>query len=242
MTEQARLEIELLEEFGTSTFSEEDPLHKSLGWSGNPNDPRDYSAEDFLEAERTSGKQMWANPLQLNQGSEGACVGFGNCGVANAAPLVHEYGNDYGFRLYEMAKQRDARPGTNYAGTTLQAGAKAMVSEGHFKTYAFTRSVETLALFLLNKGPATIGVDWHLGMDRVDSKGFIHPTGSVRGGHCVVVDGVTWNVEGVEPNRLRIRNSWGSAWGFNGRARISGADLQALFNRGGQACVAVEVG
>ena len=162
--------------------------------------------------------------------------------MANAAPVIHEYGNDYGFLLYNLAKDKyDKRQGSDYAGTTVRAGAMAMREEGHYGAFAFTHNVVELAVFLLNKGPATIGIPWRAGMERVDSAGFIHASGPSRGGHCVVVDGVTYNWEGLEPNRFRIRNSWGSSFGFNGRCRISFADLQNLFQAGGVACCALEI-
>ena len=92
----------------------------------------------------------------------------------------------------------------------------------------------------MNHGPTPIGVDWHEGMDRVDSEGYIYPTGRVRGGHCVIVDGVVFGVEG-EVDRFRVRNSWGSSWGLNGRCRIRVEDLQQLFSTGGTAGMAVDL-
>jgi hypothetical protein len=242
------LERDLLEEFGTTTFSEVwvQEEHKALGWSGGTVDDRDWRLEDFIgtgsRAEVQSGRKLWANPLQLNQGREGACVGFAHVGVSNSQPAKHEYGNERGFQVYHLAQDRfDPFPGNKYPGTTVRAGAKAQVYLGEYTHYAFTNSVEVLALHILNYGSATIGVDWFTGMDRVDSEGFIHPSGKLMAGHSVVIDGVTWNYEGVKPNRFRFRNSWGSYWGFNGRGWISAIDLQFLFNRGGTSCVPVEV-
>lgn len=234
------LEQELLNEFGTATFSDRVVEHKRLGWSPAP-DPRDWRLEDGpLKRERVRGVQHWANPLQLDQGTEGACVGFGTTGVINAEPQVHAFDNEYARWLYYEARRNDEWDGEDYEGTSLRAGARVGVMWGYFSGYAFTQSVETLALYVLNHGPTTIGVDWHEGMDRVDPEGYIHATGEVRGGHCVIVDGVVWRKEG-EVDRFRIRNSWGSAWGFNGRCRISALDLQLLFDSGGSACCPVEV-
>ena len=95
-------------------------------------------------------------------------------------------------------------------------------------------------------GPASATADveivlrWHEGMDRVDSEGYIYPTGGVRGGHCIIVDGVVFGVEG-EVDRFRLRNSWGSLWGLNGRCRIRVEDLQQLFSAGGTAGMAVDL-
>ena len=236
------LEQDLLEEFGTLTFSEETPAERGLGWRP-AEDERDYKAEDYftaVAAEKTSGKAHWANPIQLDQGSEGACVGFGWTGFLNAQPVKHEYGNEIGFDIYHRAQEIDEWPGEDYSGTSVRAGAKVIKEREHINTYAFTQDVEILSLFILNNGPTPIGVAWHQGMDRVDSEGYIYPTGSVRGGHCVIVDGVVWGVEG-EVDRFRIRNSWGSRWGLNGRCRIKAEDLQQLLSSGGTACMAIDL-
>jgi hypothetical protein len=233
------LEQELLEEFGTFTFSDGTPEAMGLGWF-SAEDDRDYKAEDYLTAELTSGKAFWANPIQLDQGSEGACVGFGWTGFLNAKPVTHEFDNDTGFEVYHRAQQIDEWPGEDYSGTSVRAGAKVMVEREFIRAYAFTQDAETLAHFLLNNGPAPIGVSWYEGMDRVDSDGYIYPTGSVRGGHCIIVDGVVYGVEG-EVDRFRLRNSWGSSWGLNGRCRIRVEDMQQLFSGGGSACMSVEL-
>src|SRR5215203_5959800 len=117
------IEQEFLEEFGTITFSEETPTYKSLGWAP-ADDERDYKAEDYFTAEITSGKALWANPIQLDQGREGACVGFGWTGFLNAKPVKHEYGNQMGFDVYRRAQEIDERPGEDYLGTSVRAGAK----------------------------------------------------------------------------------------------------------------------
>ena len=104
------LEQEFLEEFGTCTFSDETPAQRGLGWSP-AEDERDLRAENYLTAERTSGKAFWANPIQLDQGTEGACVGFGWTGFLNAKPLKHEYDNEMGFDVYHRAQEIDEWPG-----------------------------------------------------------------------------------------------------------------------------------
>lgn len=248
------VERELLEEFGTATFSEVElgVDDKPLGWSGGYDDERDWKLEDFLLAAgpgdwRTSGRQKWANPIQLNQGREGACVGFAHCGVINAQPQPHELGNQTGFDIYHLAQNDfDPFPGNNYPGTTVRAGAMASKQMGFYWGFAMTQVVQTIVLQVLNKGPVTIGVDWMTGMDRVDSEGYIYPTGTRRGGHSVVIDGIIYRAEvygrPITPDRVRIRNSWGLAWGLQGRCRMRIADLAVLLGRGGVACAPVEEG
>jgi len=83
-----------------------------------------------------------------------------------------------------------------------------------------------------------IGANWHEGMSNVTSKGFITPTGVVRGGHCVVLRGVK---VGKCPDGSAFailgRNSWGKLWGVNGDFWITEKDLQFLVDSGGSFCV-----
>ena len=67
------LEQDLLEEFGTATFADVDPEFKTLGWSGGYDDDRDYLLSERVrlnDLERQDGRQLYANPIQLNQGRE----------------------------------------------------------------------------------------------------------------------------------------------------------------------------
>jgi hypothetical protein len=57
----------------------ETPEQRDLGWSPQRTSEEttrrgDYKAEDYLTAEVTSGKAFWTNPIQLDQGTEGACA------------------------------------------------------------------------------------------------------------------------------------------------------------------------
>jgi len=245
MTDEIRnIERELLEDFGTLTFSTLEPEGKGLGC--HPvKDEKDWELEKLLSSHKralakTEGREMWPNPIQLDQSAEGACVGFGWTGWANARPRRHEFGDQHGFDVYNEAKKLDPWEGEDYSGTSVKAGALAMQARGHLENYAFTSNVNTLAAWVLNKGPAVIGVNWYTDMDRVDSSGYISVSGSLRGGHCVVIDGVDWGRANV-PDRFRIRNSWGPNWGFNGRCYICSEGLARLFSESGNAFMAVEI-
>jgi len=62
-----------------------------------------------------------------NQGAEGACVGFG---VSRAATLFNKPELFNGFKLYYAAQKRDPWPGTNYSGTSVEAGLNTLRLDG----------------------------------------------------------------------------------------------------------------
>ena len=89
-----------------------------------------------------------------------------------------------------------------------------------------------------------IGIDWYSGMfspvyekDALgDYRWMLIPTGSVAGGHAVLVNGVN-----VPRKTFRILNSWGRDWGVDGRASMRFSDMESLlFSQGGDAWRYVE--
>jgi hypothetical protein len=103
---------------------------------------------------------------------------------------------------------------------------------------------------LAYKGPAVLGINWHEGMWHPDADGFIHPTGSVVGGHAILARAVriVWrnghgpatmdNVD-VQKSYVTLRNSWGRDWGLGGDCRITVLELNALLRDNGEACIPV---
>lgn len=61
-----------------------------------------------------------------NQGREGSCVGWA-CSAAQALSNRNLFN---GFPLYERAKTRDPWPGTNYDGTSVEAGCNTLRLDG----------------------------------------------------------------------------------------------------------------
>lgn len=67
-----------------------------------------------------------------DQGSEGACVGFGS---SRACSIMNRVRYD-GFALYHRAQQIDEWPGENYDGTSVRAGMDVLRKEGAYKLRA----------------------------------------------------------------------------------------------------------
>lgn len=177
----------------------------------------------------------WSAGEVLDQGREGACVGFGWSGELLARPaVVPGVSNESASRLYHAAQQVDEWDGDAYEGTSVLAGAKVVKAAGFMAEYRWAFSVDDVVLTLGYHGPVVIGVNWREGMWNVDGSGFVHATGDVVGGHCVFLRGVN-----VGKRRVLIQNSWGPGWGVGGCAHLSWDDLGVLLDDQGDACVPV---
>jgi hypothetical protein len=64
----------------------------------------------------------------------------------------------------------------------------------------------------------------------------VNVTGSVEGGHCVLLKGYLAGEGAYEG-----LNSWGASWGDGGKFKIKVADFGRLLSEDGEAVAAVEV-
>ncbi len=186
----------------------------------------------------------------LDQGREGACVGFGVTNELRFNP-VPVAGLDATFareRIYWPAQRIDqwaggAYPGANpfYEGTSVLAGIKTAAAAGHYGEYRWAFGEEDLALAVAHVGPAVIGVNWYQGMFRPDYRGYLNATGKIQGGHCVLVCGIKVT-RPFGAGYYTIYNSWGPTWGGRagmapGTARIRRSTMDRLLREDGEACL-----
>ena len=182
--------------------------------------------------------KMWRLLQRLDQGREGACVGFGWGHDLAALPVYVRTTNEDAYAIYKRAQQLDPWAGEDYEGTSVLAGAKAVQERGNLSEYRWAFGIDDVLATLSAHGPVVIGVDWYENMRDTDAQGYIKPTGRVLGGHCVCLRGIKrqpwghgWDVVG--------RNSWSERWGVRGDFRIRDTDLARLLEDGGEACVPV---
>ena len=122
-------------------------------------------------------------------------------------------------------------------GTSVRAAFKWAQHAGYVSEYRWAQNMADLSEWLLTKGPVVIGCGWFEDMMAPNVNGFIDPTGTFKGGHAACIVG-----HNARRGDYTILNSWGSSWGRNGRARISGSDLERLiFEQGGEAVAGLEV-
>lgn len=155
---------------------------------------RRYAAAPGVSELPGSGR-LWNPGKVLDQGSEGACVGFACAGRAAAEPdPVRRVTNAYALGWYRNAQRRDEWPGEAYDGTSVLAGMQEGKARRLFPRYLWAFSVEELAHGIVRPeeedgGPAVIGVEWRSGSYSTDPRGILRPSGRVVGGHALCLLG-----------------------------------------------------
>lgn len=187
----------------------------------------------------------WTCPKWLDQGNEGACVGFAWTHELAAAP-VQVKGVDDGFArgVYRDAQKVDEWPGENYDGTSVLAGAQTVVTRGYMDEYRWAFGTDDVLRTLGYFGPVVIGIKWYDSMLQPAPNGLLEVTPGDFGGHAILVRGVSLKARldgqrGTAPV-VRLRNSWGRDWGVDGDCYLRVEDLDSLLMDGGEACVPVE--
>jgi hypothetical protein len=198
-----------------------------------------------LVAERAPLRSAgWACPDWLDQGREGACVGFAWSHELIATPVQVPGVNDsFAREVYREAQRLDEWPGENYDGTSVLAGAKAIVARGYMEEYRWAFGVDDVLRTLGYFGPVVIGVKWYNSMMEPAPNGLLEVSEGDFGGHAILVRGVSLRARldghnGTMPV-VRLRNSWGRDWGVDGDCYLRVTDLEKLLDDGGEACVPV---
>jgi hypothetical protein len=195
-----------------------------------------------LQQVRQPRSYTWRAGIVLDQGSEGACVGFSWAHELAARPrVVADVNADLARNIYFEAQMVDPWPGGSYPGadpvyegSSVLAGAKVLQGRGHFLEYRWATTLTELIGALGYEGPVVLGINWWTGMFTPDATGFLHPTGMIEGGHAILANGVS-----VKGKYVRLHNSWGAGWGDNGEAKVSFDDMEKLLAENGEACVPV---
>jgi hypothetical protein len=192
----------------------------------------------------------------LDQGTEGACTGFGLATVANYLLLRRRVVPDpvpvSARMLYEMARRYDEWPGENYSGSSARGAMKGWHKHGvtSEKDWPYTlkktdprgftaaRAAGALkrplgAYFRVNHRDL---IAMHAAIAEV---GVLYATASVHAGWSAVgKDGVIEPSDKIEGGHafaivayddkgFWIQNSWGPGWGKSGMARVSYDDWLA---------------
>lgn len=223
-------------------------MERKLDWKSEHDErSREYDIRSVLRAGVKPVLKMWDEGVVLDQGNEGACVGFGWMGEFLSQPVApnpqpsrvatQQYANN----IYETAKTIDEFPGENYEGTSVLAGAKVMQARGFIKSYRWAFSIEDIRDAIIQEGPVVIGIPWRDGMYETDANGIVKVAGKLVGGHCLVITGYdpAMKIGNRKYEVYRWRNSWGSSYGINGSGYIKANDLAKLLKGVGEACVPI---
>lgn len=218
-----------------------------LNWRSRHDErSRNYSIAEKVAAVEPR-KKYWSEGVVLDQGSEGACVGFGWTGEILASPMPYKTTQDLGQQaaraLYHRAQQLDDWAGEDYEGTSVLAGAKAVKEKGYISEYRWAFNMDDLRSAVISEGPAVIGIPWLENMYYTRPSGLVEVGGKQVGGHCIVLTGYNprARLKGEKGyfEVYRWRNSWGTNYGVNGDGYITAEDLAALLDKsnGGEACI-----
>lgn len=198
---------------------------------------RAFPARALLTAEQEKEPRSyeWPLDLRLDQGSEGACTGFGVTHEAAAEPFpVPGLTNEVARDVYHRAQKIDEWPGEDYSGSSVLAATKIGVENGWYSEYRWAFGIADLVLALSWLGPAVLGIPWYEGMEDTDNLAHVHVAGEVRGGHAIVANAIDLDNFG---GRVKLTNSWGAGWGWYGTCWITLDDLDRLLHEQGEACI-----
>ena len=222
----------------------------SLGAIPDRYDPRDYDFRTLVgvpvaEAAKATDRKMYSmvSPdFRIDQGSEGTCVGHGHTNILMAGPTPHKSYLD--FQTEDRAHQFARRLYFDATGdSTYQQGAwprdacASLVNWGLIDSYWSVPEVEDIVTALLVFGPVGIAVPWYESMYYGDSA-MANDYGNywikvdfqtrLAGYHWIALTGIDLAPNNGAPRYVRVQNSWGGGWGWNGTARLTIENLRLL--------------
>jgi hypothetical protein len=219
---------------------------RKFDWRAN-HDPRSkgFAIRDELGDSDLRSHSWRPGPI-LDQGNDGACVGFSWTGEALASPVrvnINSMRAERGLPVlpspYEFAMERyhraqvlDEYPGEDYEGSSVNGGAKAMREVSLLLEYKWCFGVRDVALAIGWRGPVVLGINWYESMFTPDLNGFVTPLGKVAGGHAILCSGFD-----LKTDSFTLTNSWGGGWGVYGQVKISWDSLDKLLQEDGEACL-----
>lgn len=189
----------------------------------------------MLVANKKPRSYTWKCPVWLDQGTEGACVGFSTAQkIATRYAALSGVDNRIATMLYKSAQKLDEWEGEDYEGSSVLGGMKAAQQAGFIKSYHWAFTIEEVILALGYNGGGVAGINWYTGMFQPDINGIIKPSGSVAGGHAILVNGID-----LKRRLVRFHNSWGRDWGVNGEAFMDIDEFAKLLKEDGEFAVPV---
>ena len=202
--------------------------------------------------------RLWSHGPVLDQGAEGACVGFGSAGAVAAAPSSRTgITNSYARAWYARAQRLDEWPGEAYSGTSVLAGCLVGRQRKLWTGFRWAKRPEELAAGIVDDalGPAIVGVQWSEELYEPPASGLL--PGTVRLdpqlGHCAVLFGYlpAWQrgaaleMEMAQLGLLEawraarepvypLLNSWSTTWGEGGCAVAPASLVRRWFDARGE--------
>jgi hypothetical protein len=232
-----------------------EPLKRKLDWNRDRrhqlgrhvnHDPR---SRNFPAPTAAAVKTvLWSHyaPV-LDQGDLGSCTGNATAQLINTAKFAvprlrvnrrHYLTEADALALYERATVIDPYDGSYPPDDTGSDGlsvTKAGTEKGYFSSYTHPFGFDHF-LGTIQLQPVIVGTNWYEDMFDADSKGFVHVSGDVAGGHEYLCLGVN-----MSSKYVTFLNSWSNTWGLKGRFRMSFPDFQRLLSEDGDVTAPIGV-
>lgn len=196
-----------------------------------------FPVVSLLELDPKEKKTIYKTGPIINQGSEGACVGFAWTNYLLGEPNkpvnktnVKE-ANAFAIDLYKSIKKHDFRAGEDYRGTSVLAGAFMAQDLGYIDGYYWCFSVEDVKKAVLGIGPVVVGTKWFKSMYKTREDGLVTVTRNPKHGmHAYVIIGYdpAMKFDDGTHEVFIIKNSWGPSYGVMGQAYIKVSDFRKL--------------
>lgn len=202
----------------------------------------DYPVRPLLAAAIEPRRRVWRRGTVLDQGSEGACVGFAVTQELISSPArvkldavdlpdpAPTHPQEFAFWCYHRAQHDDEWEGEEYSGTSVNAGMKVARDVGLIGGWRWAQTRTDLRDTLIDHGPVVLAIPWHYGMYEAPG-GELRVGGEQVGWHAILCNGydpaLRWNGQGRR-EMFRLVNSWSTAWGQFGSAWIEADALWSL--------------
>jgi hypothetical protein len=223
---------------------------RTLDWRSRHDErSREYPVRALIASAATRRDRQWRPGPILDQGREGACVGFAWAAEAFATPISVDLARvarntpdtptGFALFLYGMAKYLDPWEGQDYSGTSVLAGAQSTQNMGLLREYRWAFGIDDVIDAVIHVGPVVVGIPWFHGMYEAPG-GVLTRSGNFVGGHALLVTGYSRSSDRVPGKEtLTVQNSWGSGWGNSGMAEITTEGMSSLLADRGEACVPI---
>ena len=194
----------------------------------------------------------WRNPSEagqvLDQGQEGACVGFAIAASVNRLRRARQSDAELvsARMLYEMARKFDEWPGEDYSGSSIRGGVRGfwhngVCLEAHWPYDSANRHGDLTVERSMKARDISLGAYYRLRRDLTDYHAALNETGVIcasahvhdgwmraRGGRIERnggrIGGHAFAIVGYDADGFWVQNSWGTGWGAGGYAHWSYED------------------
>lgn len=194
-------------------------------------DPRNADYPFTIGEDIPPVTRVWDCPVTLDQGKEGACVGYASAHFYGSEDRIQTISNRIARTHYKGAQMHDEWLGENYEGTSVNGLMAYLRAEELVGKYRWVFDLETLKHTLSYYGPVIVGCEWREECNYPDKLGFINFDGPSQGGHATC-----WRGINMEEGYFLIQQSWGPKHGINGVVKMRFKDAAELLRTRPQIC------